>query len=80
MKKQAKAEALRLVNQYLPFVSHWDSFADLSRDEKSILHDAKSVATINVNEILNSHHKVFTGTNKNIVDFYTEVKFQISIL
>jgi len=78
MKKQEKAEALRLVNQYLPFVSHWDAFADMSRDEKSILHDAKSVAIMNVNEILNSHHKV--ETDWSIIDFYEEVKFQIGIL
>ena len=80
MKKEAKAEALRLVNQFIPFVNHWDSFDDMSRDEKLILHDAKGVATMTVNEVLNSHRRVFLETSKSIVDFYEEVKFQIGLL
>jgi len=78
MKKQEKAEALRLVNQYLPFVyENWEYTEDTLNDEKWILEDAKKIATMTINEILNSHYKVFTGANKSIVDFYEEVKEEI---
>ena len=80
MKEEAKEEALRLLNQYLPFVNDWNYYDDTSRDEKSILEDAKKIATMNVNEVLNSHYKIISVANKDTIDFYEEVKFQISIL
>lgn len=76
-----KEKATQLINLYIPFVDYWDYYEDKSRDEKLVLNDAKSLATITVNEIIMSDelkNYVSHTAYWNKMNYLNEVKDEIA--
>jgi len=78
----AKQKARELVAKYLDINSEhiidkdglWDKFSLLSTDE------AKQCALICVDEIIDSHYKVFKGAKASVNDYWQDVKREINKL
>ena len=73
---KAKYKAEELVEK---FSSDYNDITTLE-DIKIIIETAKRYALICVDEIIDSHYKVFTGTKASVNDYWQDVKREINKL
>ena len=68
-----KEKANELVDTYLDALSYINPLNEY-------LETAKTLALMCVNEIVDSHYKVFTGAKASVNDYWQEVKQEINKL